>query len=107
MGPAQPAVAKNIPTRPATRVVETEGLTEPKNAHERRVKPIAGLRKISELAAAAVQACLKEEARHASDLDRVRGLCNLVFSGAFSTMLKNSTLLTDEDKEFLHQLGFL
>jgi hypothetical protein len=64
-------------------------------------------RKVAELAAQTVQTALKEEERNASDHARVLALCNLVFSGAFSTMLRNSTLLTESDRAFLKELNYI
>ena len=79
-----------------------------KATRTRRVGPLPGVnRKLAELAAEAVQIAIKEDHRHASEHTRIKALCEMVLAGNFSRMLKHSTLLSPEDKEFLRGLGYL
>jgi len=78
------------------------------STRSRRTKPLPGLtRKLAELAGQAVETALKEEARNAEEHARVRALFNVVLSGAVTTLLKNSSLLTEDDRTFLRELGYL
>jgi len=79
---------------------------ETKSPRTRRTLP--GLtRKLSEMAAHAVEVAIREEEKNAHDHKRVKCICQIVFNGAFSTMLRNSTLLSAEDKEFLKDFNYL
>ncbi len=80
---------------------------EPKQPRPRRGSLPGVVRKVAEGAAEAVQLAIKEEHRHAAEHTRIKVLCELVLAGNFSRMLKNSTLLTEADKEFLRGLGYL
>ena len=106
MEPAVPAVETKAPDGVAKTLATANGEREPKDTRRSRHLP-ALTRKLSELAAQAVQAALKEEARTASDHERVRSLCQIAFNGVFSAALKNSKQLSDEDKEFLKSLNYL
>jgi hypothetical protein len=87
-----------------------DGLPKPgkRAIRGRRARPLPGLtRKLSELAAETVETAIREEACNAAEHERVRKLCMIASSGTFSMMLKNSTLLTEADKEFLRDLGYM
>jgi hypothetical protein len=81
---------------------------EPKQTRVRPGGPLQGVnRKIAALAAEAVQLAIKEEHRRVSNNTRIKVLCELVLAGNFSRMLKNSTLLTEADKDFLRGQGLI
>ena len=100
------AVEKKDPGGSATKLSTDNGEKGAKGT--RRGRPLLPVtRKLAELAAQAVQAALKEEARNASDHERVRCICQIAFNGVFSAALKNSKQLSAEDKEFLKDLNYL
>jgi hypothetical protein len=89
-------------------IAETAVQREAKLTRPKRGQSIPGMaRKVAELATQTVQAALKEEARNTSDHARLLALYSVVFNGAFSTMLRNSTLLTAEDRAFLKELNYI
>lgn len=101
-----PAVEKKAPGGGATKLATANGEREPKDT--RRVRPLPALtRKLSELAAQAVQTAIREEERHAREHERVRCLCQIAFNGVFSAALKNAKQLSEEDKDFLKSLNYL
>jgi hypothetical protein len=82
--------------------------SEVKQTRTRRSRPLAGMsRKIAECAAEMAQAALREEAQNLADHERIRALCNTVFGGSFTKILKSSPVLTEDDKEFLREHKYI
>jgi hypothetical protein len=104
----EPVTEKKAPVRRAGKLPQGTSPAKRRKAGNRRPKPLPGLaRKLGELATQVVETALKEEARNGGDHTRVRALFDVVLSGAVTTLLKNSTLLTEDDRAFLRDLGYL
>lgn len=79
-----------------------------KQPRARRSRPLPAMaRRIAELSAELQQTALREEARNIADHERIRAMCNTVFGGSFTRILKSSPVLTDDDREFLRELKYI
>jgi len=90
--------------------VPTKGTAHRKgspNSRADNATPTACFRKIATLVAQGTEAAIRKEADFEGDLSRLRALLDVVLSGALTTLLRNSSLLNEDDRTFLRRRGFL
>lgn len=103
----EPTITETLATR---RAAPRDGAAPEKPLLDHRADnatPTACFRKIAKLAAHGTEAAIKKEAEFEADLSRLRALLDLVLSGALTTLLRNSSLLNEEDRAFLRRRSFL
>jgi hypothetical protein len=104
---AEPIVDK-LPSGRITKTAAVTAAAELKSARPRRGRSLLTLaRKLLEMGTLLVQMIIKDQAGHDAEVNRLKGICEVVFNGAFATMLKNSPLLSAEDKDFLKDMNWL
>jgi hypothetical protein len=65
------------------------------------------VRKASHILRELEEEAVRKEEETAADHEEVNRLANKAMGGSFSAILKNSPLLTDENRAFLKQLGYI
>lgn len=64
-------------------------------------------RKVSQDAKLLEQAAQRADAKRAAEHERVRAIGNTATGGAFTRLLKDSPVLTEDDKKFLKDLKYI
>jgi len=75
---------------------------------QEKLRGLPGMaRKISQEAKLLEQAAQRTEAKRVAEHERVRAIANTAFGGGFTRLLKESTILTPEEKDFLKELKYI
>jgi hypothetical protein len=87
---------------------ETAVGKEEKTERMRPGRPLRGLARRLVLDANLIQeVAIREEQANLDAHERVRTICNAVFGGSFTKILKTSPVLDDDDRSFLKEHGYL